>query len=81
MRPTLPLERLVADLNRFRPDFVNVYPSLAALLCEERQAGRLRVRLERISTSSEPLTPELRQRIEHAFGVQPFNLYGSTEGL
>ena len=78
---TLPLPQLVAELNRFGPDVVNVYPSAAALLAEEQLAGRLDLRLERMSTSSEPLTPEVRRRIEAAFGVQAFDLYGTTEGL
>jgi phenylacetate-CoA ligase len=78
---TLPLPQLVAQLNRFGPDVVNAYPSAAALLAEEQLAGRLKLRLERMSTSSEPLTPQVRRRIEAAFGVQPFDLYGTTEGL
>jgi phenylacetate-CoA ligase len=78
---TLPVPRLVDELNAFGPDFVNAYPSIAAPLAEEQLAGRLRLRLRGMSTSSEPLTPELRERLERAFGVRPVNLYGTTEGL
>jgi phenylacetate-CoA ligase len=78
---TLPLPRLVEELNAFAPTHMNAYPSIASLLAEEQLAGRLRLELRGMSTSSEPLMPEVRRRIESAFGVTPFNLYGTTEGL
>jgi phenylacetate-CoA ligase len=78
---TLPLPRLVDELNAFAPTNMNAYPSIASLLAEEQLAGRLRLELRGMSTSSEPLMPEVRRRIESAFGVTPFNLYGTTEGL
>ncbi len=78
---TLPLDELVAALNRFGPDYVNVYPSMAVLLAEEQAAGRLRLRLRGMSTSSEARTPEAARRIAEAFGVAPFDLYATTEGL
>ena len=36
---TLPVEEQVAALNRFRPQFLNVYPSAAMRLAEEQEAG------------------------------------------
>jgi phenylacetate-coenzyme A ligase PaaK-like adenylate-forming protein len=78
---TLPVARLVDELNSFQPHFMNVFPSMAVLLAEEQLAGRLRISLERMSTSSELCTPEMRARIEEAFGVPPFNMYATTEGL
>src|SRR3712207_8918194 len=33
------------------------------------------------STSSELRTPEMTERLVDAFGVHPFNLYATTEGL
>jgi phenylacetate-CoA ligase len=78
---TMPLERIVAALNDFQPDYVNAYPSMAALLADEQRAGRLRIAPSVMSTSSEMRTPELTERIEQAFGVRPYNLYATTEGL
>ena len=78
---TLPVPELVAALNRFGPDVLNVYPSMAVLLAEEQLAGRLRLSLRAMSTSSELRTPEAAARIEEAFGVRPFDLYATTEGL
>jgi phenylacetate-coenzyme A ligase PaaK-like adenylate-forming protein len=37
---TLPLPRLVAELNAFAPTNMNAYPSIASLLAEEQLAGR-----------------------------------------
>ena len=78
---TQPLGELVERLNEFQPDFMNVYPSTAGLLAEEQLAGRLRLRLTSLTTSSETLTPTLRQRLERTFGVTPRNFYATTEGL
>ena len=78
---TLPLTQLKQELERFQPQFINVFPSVAVLLAEEQLAGRLRIGPEIISTSSEPRTPEMSARIQEAFGVRPFDLYATTEGL
>ena len=56
---TLPIERMVAELNRFQPEFLNVYPSIAMRLAEEQLAGRLRLSLTMMSTSRELRTPEM----------------------
>jgi phenylacetate-CoA ligase len=78
---TLPIERMVAELNRFQPEFLNAYPTVAMRLAEEQLAGRLRLSPTMMSTSSEMRTPEMTERIMEAFGVRPYNLYATTEGL
>lgn len=78
---TLPIERMVDELNRFQPEYVNAYPSIAMRLAEEQLAGRLRLSLTMMSTSSEMRTPEMTERLMEAFGVHPFDLYATTEGL
>ena len=40
---TLALTQLTEELNRFQPQFINAYPSVAVLLAEEQLAGRLRI--------------------------------------
>ena len=60
---------------------MNAYPSLAAILADEQLSGRLRISLTSMTTSSEMRTPEMTDRIVEAFGVRPFDLYGTTEGL
>ena len=78
---TQPLPELVERLNRFRPTHLSGYPSIVARLADEQLAGRLQLRLETLTTNSEPLTPALRERFELAFGVRPYNFYATTEGL
>jgi phenylacetate-coenzyme A ligase PaaK-like adenylate-forming protein len=78
---TQPLPDLVARLEDFQPQHLTAYPSIAARLADEQLAGRLRLRLEGLATNSEPLTPGLRDRLEQAFGVRPYNFYATTEGL
>ena len=78
---TLPLPRIVAALNDFRPDFLNCYPSIGALLADEQLAGRLTLDLSGMSTSSEWRSPETTALIERAFGVAPTDLYAATEGV
>jgi phenylacetate-CoA ligase len=78
---TQPVEGQVAALNAFQPHFVNVYPSAAMRLAEEQEAGRLRLSLRGMSTSSELRTPAMTERLAAAFGVHPFDLYATTEGL
>jgi phenylacetate-CoA ligase len=78
---TLSVAEIVRALNRFQPDTLTVYPSMAVLLAAEQLAGRLRVSPRTITTTSELRTPEAAARIEEAFGVRPYDLYGTTEGL
>jgi hypothetical protein len=77
---TLPLPRLVEALNEFQPSYLQVYPSAAMWLVDEQHAGRLRVSPRILVTAAELRTPEMTRRLEEAFGLHPFNLYGSTEG-
>jgi phenylacetate-coenzyme A ligase PaaK-like adenylate-forming protein len=78
---TLPLPRLVEALNQFQPTYLNVYPSVAMWLANEQQTGRLRLSPQILVTAAELRTPEMTQRLVDAFGVRPFDVYGSTEGL
>jgi putative adenylate-forming enzyme len=78
---TLPLSELVEALNQFQPTYLNVYPSVATWLADEQQAGRLRLSPEILVTVGELRTPAMTQRLQDAFKVRPFDVYGSTEGL
>ena len=78
---TTPLAGMVEQLNEFRPEVLHTFPSVGALLADEQVAGRLRIAPRTITTSSELRTPEMAARMREAFGVEPTDLYGSTEGL
>lgn len=77
----MPVESLVEKLNNFQPEYLNAYPTVAMRLAEEQLAGRLRLSPEMMSTSSEMRTPEMTERLVEAFGVRPFDLYATTEGI
>jgi len=74
-----PLGDLVEALNAFKPQGLNAYPSIAALLAERQLAGELRIAPEVIGTSGEVLTAEMKEQIFAACGRRPFNAYGATE--
>ena len=78
---TLPLPALVEALNQFQPTYLNVYPSVAMWLAAEQRAGRLRLSPQILVTAGELRSPEMTQRLMDAFGVRPFDVYGSTDGL
>ena len=78
---TMPISKLVEDLNAFDPEAFNAYPSVAALLADEQLEGRLRISPSRVWVSSELCTPEMRERIRAAWGVEPHDIYGATDGL
>ncbi len=76
---TLGIDRLVAALNKFRPEFLSSYPSLLSLLACEQQAGRLKINPEMVWTFGEVCTKEMNRNIKGTWGIQPFNIYGLTE--
>jgi phenylacetate-CoA ligase len=78
---TQPLPELVGRLNEFQPTHLSAYPSIAGPLADEQLAGRLRVSLQGLMTNSEPLSPQLRERLKLAFGVPAYDFYATTEGL
>jgi phenylacetate-CoA ligase len=71
---TLPVEQIVEKLNSFQPEYLNAYSTVAMRLAEEQLAGRLRLSLTMMSTSSEMRPPEMTERLVEAFGVHPFDL-------
>jgi phenylacetate-coenzyme A ligase PaaK-like adenylate-forming protein len=78
---TLPLARIVAQLNELQPDYLMGYASMVHQLTAEAATGRLQIAPRMIGTTSEPLLPEIRAAITETWGVPIFNGFGSTEGL
>jgi len=74
-----PLPDLVAALNRFRPDVLMPYPSIAALLADQQVSGRLTIQPHAVLTHSEALSGEMRRRIAEAWQASVFDHYGLTE--
>ena len=76
-----PVAELVADLNAFAPTVIATYPSVAALLADEAEQGRLNVRPREVWTGGETLRPAVRRRIEEVLGCALRNSYGTSEFL
>jgi putative adenylate-forming enzyme len=74
-----PIEKLVRQLNEWQPGLVAGYPSILGVLANEQQQGRLQIAPRFIASGSEVLTDGTRQRIEHAWHTQLFNIYAATE--
>lgn len=78
---TLPFGEICDRLRELDPHTLYGYPSVLARLAQEQLDGRLGVRPQQVTTTSENLLPEIRDRIEEAFGVGVVDTFGSTEGL
>ena len=76
-----PLDDIVAALNAHKPERLMGYPSMVSLLALEQLEGRLCIAPGAVSTNSELRTEEMTANIRAAWGVEPFNLYGTTETL
>jgi phenylacetate-CoA ligase len=74
-----PVERLVAKLNGFQPHVFGGYAGNVHLLAIEQLAGRLQITPRLVMSTAETLKKEARKAIAAAWGVQPFEAYGTTE--
>ena len=76
-----PLPELVRALNAFRPTVLATYPTAAALLADEADAGRLRIAPRYVFVGGENLSPTMRAHISRAFDTTVRSSYGATEFL
>lgn len=76
-----PLEELVEQLNRFRPEILLAYANVLERLAREALDGRLKVRgsLKQLISMSEPLSEGAARLIRRAFGITVSNNYGMGE--
>ena len=74
-----PLPELVSALNDYQPAFLASYPTMLALLADEREAGRLMINPVRIWCGGEYLADGAASAIERAFGCPLTNEYGASE--
>ena len=77
---TWPLPQIVAKLNELQPTSLVGYATMLNVLARESLHGRLDIRPRSIVASSEPLLPEMRLEIEHAWQAPILNLYATSEG-
>lgn len=76
---TLSIEKQVAALNVFKPEFLSGYPSILSLLASEQKEGRLKIAPQAIWTFGEVRTRDMEQNIIETWCIKPFNTYGLTE--
>jgi phenylacetate-CoA ligase len=72
-------DALIARLNELQPSHIIGYTSLIVYAAQAQIDGALSISPRRISTNSEPLSLEDRQKIKKAFGVETHNMWGSVE--
>ncbi len=73
------IPQLVSKLNDFKPHVLGGYASNVHLLAQEQIMGRLRISPTTILTTAETLKKEARIAIKKAWGIEPYEAYGSTE--
>jgi len=76
-----PLPDLVRRLNEYRPALLAAYPTVAEMLAEEQDAGRLRLTLAELWCGGESLGEATRERVAKAFGCRVREAYGASEFL
>jgi phenylacetate-coenzyme A ligase PaaK-like adenylate-forming protein len=78
---TMPITRLVDELNRDQPDAIFTIPSLMGMLAEEQLQGRLAIEPRSVVVAGEMVTDEVVARVQDAWRIKPFQVYASTEAL
>ncbi len=76
-----PTEELVAALNEFQPTLLATYPTAAALLADEAEAGRLDIHPRCVMVGGEALSKAVRERVQRVFQAQVRGSYGASEFL
>jgi len=75
----MPIAELVERLNRFQPALLTPYASMAALLADEQEAGRLHIDPVLLALSAEGLPQPEYNRIARVFGAKVGNSYAASE--
>ncbi len=75
---TLPVETLVAELNRLQPTELSSYQSTVSVLTAEAIAGSLVIRPARVSTVGELLSEASRELVREAWGIEVTDTWGCT---
>ncbi len=74
-----PMPQLVAQLNAFAPTVLASYASMAWVLSEEQDAGRLKIAPRALWTGGETLTTAVRRTLGERFHAPVRDSYGASE--
>jgi phenylacetate-coenzyme A ligase PaaK-like adenylate-forming protein len=79
---TMPLPDLVAGLNAAEPkvEALQAWPSVIRLLALEALAGRLELTPTWVSVAGEVCTPDVREAVRAAWGIELSEFWGCSEG-
>ena len=79
---TMPLPDLVAGLNAAHPEVeaLQGWPSIIRELALEALAGRLTLAPAWVSVAGEVCTPPVREAVRAAWGIEPSEFWGCSEG-
>lgn len=75
------LQKLIFDLNEFKPDIISGYAGTIYQLALAKLDGRLKINPSRLQSSGEVLTANMRTTIESVFNQDVFDLYACTESI
>jgi phenylacetate-coenzyme A ligase PaaK-like adenylate-forming protein len=76
-----PLPALVSELNAFDPAVLLGYPNVLAILADEQDAGRLRLRPLVVEAAGESMPEPARARVAASFGAALHEAYAASEFL
>lgn len=76
-----PLAQWTQNIRRFKPNIIIGYPSAIKILAELAESGVVSVRISRVISCGEPLSPGLRKFFEDSFDCPVVNFYGASESL
>ncbi|MCH5343223.1 MAG: phenylacetate--CoA ligase family protein [Acetatifactor sp.] len=76
-----PLTKWIDAIQDFRPNMLIGYPSAIKILAELMEAEGTTLRIKRIISCGEPLSPGLRKYLESTFKTTVMNFYGASESL
>ncbi len=76
---TDPLRAICQDLTAWQPQLLITYSAFAGMLADEQLDGRLAIAPAAVMCVAETLTHNVRERVETAWGEQPFETYAATE--
>ncbi len=76
---TRPVAELLAALGELRPTHLTTYPSLLQVFAQAAKRGELELPLRRITTTGEPLWPEIRELAREVWPVSIDDTWGTTE--
>lgn len=78
-----PLEKIIEELNEYKPNSLFAPPTMLHTLANEQLEGRLKIKLNMpinaLITGGEPLHPDTIELVKKAWGCRPINNYGATE--